>query len=116
MAVFTKGEFAIENPIRRANSSLSPCNIDGNQFCAPSPSRTTWSARSSNTMINFCLKSGSRLSPGLLTGGCGDPLPVAKKRTVSLVEVSPSTVMALNEFLFPPKANPATPRQEVSRP
>ena len=89
IAVFTKGELAMARPTRRAEpASTAPVTSMRMNFCAPSPSRTTCSARSSSTSFNASAKP-SRLSAPL------PAVPVANSSTVSLVEVSLSTVVAL---------------------
>ena len=76
-------------PIRLADpSSTAPVTSIRISFCAPSPSRTTCSARSSRTSSNAAANSSS--GPASLPAA-----PVANSSTVSLVEVSLSTVVQL---------------------
>ena len=70
IAVFTSGELAIESAMRLAASSVSaPVTSMRISFCAPSPSFTTCSARSSSTASSFWRNSVSRLSVALVIGG-----------------------------------------------
>ncbi len=69
-------------------------------FCAPSPSRTTASARSISTASNARAKSRSMAPPSAGTRGCRVS-PVAISSTVSDVEVSESTVVQLNDRSTP---------------
>ena len=92
-AVFTSGELAMESPILRAlSSSLAPVTVTAMNFCAPSPSRTTRCASSRHTSRSAAMKASAPGSSNEVS--CALPaLPVAKASTVSLVEVSESTVM-----------------------
>ena len=55
--------------------------------------------------MSACRKSRSRLSLALLIPACCAPLPVANRSSVSLVDVSLSTVMLLNEDFTPSDNN-----------
>ena len=79
-----------------ASSDAAPVTSISTNFVAPSPSRTIWWARSSSTLSRACWKSPNRSSP-MLEISSSICSPVANKRTVSLVEVSLSTVMRLND-------------------
>ncbi len=67
-------------------------------FCAPSPSRTTCSARSSSTASSAAANGGQVADAAL------PACPVANSSTVSLVEVSLSTVVRL-KLRFHPRAS-----------
>ena len=71
---------------------------------APSPSRTTWVARSVSSSLSTprkALSSGAVADWGLRFAA----RPVAASRTVSLVEVSLSTVIQLKEVRIPSLSN-----------
>ena len=73
-------------------------------FVAPSPSLTIWIARSFITSSRASLNLASRLSPILFIGLTFLPtiaFPVAKPKTVSLVDVSLSTLIELKLSLTP---------------
>ena len=100
IAVLTKGELAIERPTRLALSSLAaPLTLTAMNFCAPSPSRTTRCASCRHTSSSAAAKASA---PALSNEASGvfPALLVAKASTVSLVEVSESTVMQENVFKF----------------
>ena len=88
-AVLTKGELATAMATRLADrSSTAPVTSTWISFCAPSPSRTTCSARSSS-------RSCSTAAKATRSGATLPAAPVANRSTVSLVEVSLSTVVQL---------------------
>ena len=74
-------------------------------FCAPSPSRTTCKARSCSTASSAARKPRSIGPPAAGMRACR-AWPVANSSTVSLVEVSLSTVVQLKL--------PATPRASIA--
>ena len=78
-AVFTSGEFATDMAMRCADlAETAPVTSTRISFCAPSPSRTTWSARSSISSCKARAKSRRRRgSPSVGTRGCF-AWPVAK--------------------------------------
>ena len=77
-------------------SSTAPATSMRMNFCAPSPSRTTWRARSSSTASSAAAKPARSVEPwpARAPGGLA-AAPVANSSTVSLVEVSLSTVVQL---------------------
>ena len=94
-----KGELAIEKPIFFAiDIDLAPTTSIVMNFFAPSPSATICLARFSDNLCKAFLKS-CRLGSKTLYIFAFFALPVEKMTTISLVEVSPSTVMALNVVL-----------------
>ena len=97
MAVLTSGELAIACATRKALSSeTAPSTVTVTSLLAPSPSRTTSRASSCSTSPSVSAKIAARGSSAELMASMG-ALPVAKTRQVSEVEVSLSTVTALNE-------------------
>ena len=85
-------------PIRRAaRAEAAPLTVTVTNLLAPSPSRTICCARSIVTASSAFSKS-RRLRRS--AGGALPAAPVAHSSTVSEVEVSPSTVTALNERSF----------------
>ena len=95
IAVFTKGELAMLSAIRFADPSLSaPSTVTAMNLDAPSPSRTTRWASFRHTSLSARRKSAAP-SSSLDETGSLPAAPVANANTVSLVEVSPSTVMQL---------------------
>ena len=80
--------FAADHPV---NPLPVPAHRHGS-FWAPSPSRTTCKARSCSTLQSLAGKSRSPGPPSAGTRGCL-AWPVANNSTVSLVEVSQSTVV-----------------------
>ena len=81
--------------MRRAEAfEVAPSTRISTNFRAPSPSFTTWWARSRRRSSSASRKPASRRSRVLSTGATF-ALPVAKRRSVSEVEVSLSTVIAL---------------------
>ena len=112
IAVLTKGELAIDIAMRCALRSLSaPVTVISISFCAPSPSRTTSIASWRHRSASAARKASA---PGLSSpvSAALPALPVAKARTVSLVEVSPSTVM--HEKVLPLAADRAACRKAGS--
>ena len=97
IAVFTRGELAIDMAIRCAAASLcAPVTAISINFSAPSPSRATCWARSRQMPSSALAKFFSRASRADFNpGGAAPALPVANNKTVSDVDVSPSTVMQL---------------------
>ena len=97
MAVLTRGELAIDRPMRLAAASLSaPVTVISMNFDAPSPSRTIWWARSRMTASALVRKSLSAGSSGPEKRSVLPAAPVANSIRESLVEVSLSTVIELN--------------------
>jgi len=80
--------------LRALSSETAPVTAISMNFCAPSPSRTTRWASWRQTSVSAAAKASA---PGLSNEASGGlpALPVAKVSTVSLVEVSLSTVMQL---------------------
>ena len=100
-AVFTSGELAIAIAIRCADLPVTaPVTSMRISFCAPSPSRTTCSARSCSTSSSALRNGRMACLSSRSTRGCL-AWPVANSSTVSLVEVSLSTVVALKLCLTP---------------
>ena len=98
MAVFTKGELAIEKPMDFANVlPLHFLTFIVINFFAPSPSMATCFAKFNITSSNFFSKSFASLEFLLVIGLFLDLL-VENTKTISLVEVSPSTLIALKVF------------------
>jgi hypothetical protein len=97
IAVLTSGELAIAKPMRRAApSSSAPVTVTVMNFSAPSPSRATSWASSRVTVPSALAKPARRRSDSPWNRSRRLPAaPVATHSTVSLVEVSPSTVMQL---------------------
>jgi hypothetical protein len=96
-AVLTSGELPIARPTRRAASAeAAPFTSMAMNFSAPSPSRTICCAKSTIRERSASRNPLRRGSPARVTFLCG-ALPVAHSSTVSLVEVSPSTVIELKE-------------------
>ena len=101
IAVLTSGEFATAIAIRLADlPDTAPVTSMRTSFCAPSPSRTTCSARSSSSESSASRKPRTSLVSCLPTRTCS-AWPVANSSTVSLVEVSESTVVQLKLRLTP---------------
>ena len=98
IAVFTSGEFATDIAILRADFfDTAPSTMISTSLRAPSPSRATCSARSASTELNAFVKAFRRGSLArLIFGASFAAAPVANASSVSDVEVSPSTVTALN--------------------
>ncbi len=95
IAVLTSGLSAIDLAILRADAGLAaPVTLILTNLVAPSPSRISWVARLCMTFSSLALKSARRLSPARLILAA-PAAPVANRRQVSLVEVSPSTVTEL---------------------
>ncbi|MCY1305164.1 hypothetical protein D9M70_549540 [compost metagenome] len=97
-AVFTSGELAIESAMRLAAASFSaPSTVTSTILRAPSPSRTTWSARSRSRSLSATRKASRRASAASEIAGCPSAAaaPVAKSISVSEVDVSLSTVTEL---------------------
>ena len=94
-AVFTSGELPMASAMAFAAwSSAAPVTVTSTNLVAPSPSRTICWARSSSTASSACWNATSFGSFGSASSSsiCS---PVAKSSTVSLVDVSESTVMRL---------------------
>ncbi len=101
IAVLTRGELPMANPTRFAAwFEAAPETSMVMNFPAPSPSRTICCARSASTSSSARRKSLSNLSPAEATRACF-ALPVAQSSRVSLVEVSPSTVIELKARSLP---------------
>lgn len=97
IAVLTKGEFAIAIAMTfAALFDAAPETEIVTNFEAPSPSRTICCAK---LLVTLLRASRNPLSSGSLrwAGDLLPAVPVAQRRTVSLVEVSPSTVTALKD-------------------
>src|SRR6266404_3757363 len=98
IAVFTKGELAIDMAMRRADlAEAAPSTTISTSLRAPSPSRATCSASDLSTVSSAFTNPLSRGSPARAIGGAprAAAAPVAKASSVSDVEVSPSIVTAL---------------------
>ncbi len=94
-AVLTNGELAMARPMTLAARALAaPLTVILTNLLAPSPSLTTCSARSSSKSSSFLRKSRSSGSLAVSILAC-DALPVANAKRVSLVDVSESTVDAI---------------------
>ncbi len=96
-AVFTSGEWAIDLPTRRHSSRVAPPSTTRvMNLVAPSPSRTIACDR---TCATSSTHSASRVNSAVPSPSMrGLPArPVATRTKESFVEVSPSTVTALNE-------------------
>ncbi len=97
IAVFTSGELAMDSAMRLAAASVSaPSTWTVISLVMPSPSLMTCKARSRIRSRSASEKRPSAGSSALSIGAPpGDAVPVAKASSVSLVDVSLSTVMAL---------------------
>jgi len=103
-AVLTSGELAIDSAIRLAErDDVAPVTAISISLRAPSPSRTTCRARSLSRRFSARLNATSAGSASEETRGAPRPAaaPVAKISSVSLVEVSLSTVTALKVVSAP---------------
>ena len=90
MAVLTSGELAMASAwVRASASSRAPVTFTVTNLVAPSPSFTTWCARSRKTVSSASAKA---LSAAVTST---PEAPVAPISSVSEVEVSLSTVMQL---------------------
>ena len=91
MAVFTSGELATAMATRRAEaSSTAPATSMRMSFWAPSPSRTTMQGQVEQDGFGEGAAKSAVSASGALPAWA-----VAKRSTVSLVEVSESTVVQL---------------------
>jgi hypothetical protein len=91
IAVFTSGEHAIESPTRCACRSLAaPVMRNSTSRVAPSPSRAIWRASEAHTAVNAAVNAASPASSTV-----APETPEASTSTVSLVLMSPSTLMRL---------------------
>ena len=98
IAVLTRGELPIDRPMRRAARSFSaPVTSIVTNFSAPSPSRASCCAKSIDTAASARRKSARRGSRAFVIAAFF-AWPVAQSSTVSLVEVSPSTVTQLKDL------------------
>src|SRR5688572_5924573 len=98
-AVFTSGELAIDLATAKHSPTDSPSSTwMVMNLVAPSPSRTMACARSCATSTTVTESWPNSCVPSPRISGL-PARPVATSRSVSLVEVSPSTEMALNERL-----------------
>src|SRR3990172_6765693 len=96
-AVFTSGEVVIASPARRASSSLAaPMTVTAITLVAPSPSRTIWWAR---CWVRATSASRNSAYPGSSgeRSNAAPAAPVASRKIVSLVLVSPSTLIRLKD-------------------
>ena len=99
IAVLTSGELATASAVRRAaGSSTAPRTSMVTNFEMPSPSFTTCCARSSITLSSAARNDRTRGSAASVIGEW-PAAPVANTSVVSLVEVSESTVMAVEGSL-----------------
>ena len=94
-AVLTRAELAmVWAALKASSSSRAPTTRMVTSLVAPSPSRTIFRARSLKTLSRA--SPNSRAALGLSSSIQGLPAaPLAMTSTMSLVEVSPSTVMRL---------------------
>ena len=94
-AVFTSGEVAIVSAMRFAAASVfAPRTSISMTRCAPSPSATICSASERQTSSSAAANARCADVPALIEGAPASPF--ASTNSVSFVEVSPSTLMALN--------------------
>jgi hypothetical protein len=108
MAVFTSGELAMERrPCRHRAPFSRPVTATSTSLVAPSPSRTTCMRQIAHHAGQRAAKAAAlaRLRPAAMGGACRRP--VAASSTVSEVEVSLSTVMALKLASSRCSASPA---------
>jgi len=102
MAVFTRGELAIANPTRRADSSLSaPLTSMRISFLRAFAVTNDLKRKIKQKGVKFPAEVPQTPITRFCDVRMGGTFPVAKTRRVSFVEVSPSTVIALNEFRTP---------------
>ena len=97
IAVFTSGEFAIARPIWARRIISGPADINGDEFLLRLAVTDNLLRQILHDPVEGCAKAGK--FRGIRVGGSMLPAsPVATRKTLSFVEVSLSTVMALKPW------------------
>ena len=117
IAVLTSGELAIARPIRRAEASLAgAAHRDRDQLLRALAVAHHLLGQVEQHLLERRAKAGERGIVGAATGAGWPACPVANSSSVSEVEVSLSTVIALNERVGTPRrAAPAAARPAARR-